>query len=353
MSVKEKPRKKILRKRFRFLLEVIIVFVGIFIFSLIPTLLLPNIISEDCVFFGPMYFLFRAIGIFLAVPIFLLLTNFILEWQKKEIILEKDINPGKSHLKLYRISASNFKYQLLYGILILFIMFIPLDFLIYLLLPGTIDYTINSLTYNNSANNYLLSNDYFIFLISVLIIQISVGIYEETLARGFITKRGSDFFQKNSAVIISSLFFGLGHFAYFFNPISANYPVWYPLVWFSQTFFVGIILALFILRKKWIFPLIFAHAFNNVISAHVLWNYPNNFIPFSFYLYIPLLIISLCLSIWQYPRIKSAVIKGFQEFSRYFKNNSKIGEKTSDKYLRIIIDILIGSIIFIVGYFII
>jgi len=353
MSIKEKPRKKIFRDRGRFFIEVILVFIGIFLFSLIPRLLLPELIDINSIYYGPLYFLLKAITYIVAIPIFLLLTNFILEWQKRKVILEEDINPAKSHLKLFRLNSSNFKYQVLYGILILFILFIPLDFIIYLLLPGTIDYTIESLTYENTLNNYLLEPDYLIFLLSVLVIQISVGIYEETLARGFIAKRGSDFFQKNSAVIISSLYFGLGHFAYFFNPISANYPLWYPLVWFTQTFLVGIVLALLVLRKKWIFPLIFAHAFNNIISAHVLWNHPNPFFPFSLYLYIPLLIISIVLFIWQFSEIKSAVRIGLREFRKYFKNNKKIGESASDKYLRIFIDIFIGLLIFVLGFFLI
>lgn len=351
MSLQEKARKKILRDRFRFFIEVVLVFIGIFLFTLFPQLLLTDLIDQESVFFGPLYFLLRALGIFIAIPVFLLLTNFILEWQKREVILEEDINPAKSHLKLFRLTSSNFKYQLLHGILILFIIFIPLDFIIYLLLPGTIDYTVESLTSNSYANNYILNDSYIIFLVSVLIIQISVSIYEETLARGFIAKRGSDFFQKNSAVLISSLYFGLGHFAYFFNPISVNYPIWYPLIWFLQTFLVGIILALYILRKKWIFPLIFAHALNNIISAHILWNYPNSFIPFSLYLYVPLLIISIFLFIWQFSRIKSSINIGFQDLKQYFKNNKKIGETSSDKYIRIMIDLLIGLLIFIVGFF--
>lgn len=353
LSLQEKPSKKILRDRFRFFIEVILVFLGIFLFTFIPSLLFQDLIIENPILFGVLSFVLRAIGIIIAIPVFLLLTNFILEWQKREVILEEDINPAKSHLRLYGITSSNFKYQMLYGILIVFIVFIPLDFIIYLLMPGTIEYTVNSLTYANSANNYLLNDNYFIFLISVLLVQFSVGIYEETLARGFIAKRGSDYFQKNSAVFISSLYFGLGHFAYFFNPISANYPIWYPLIWFTQTFLVGIILALFLLRKKWIFPLIFAHALNNIISAHVLWNYPNDFIPFSLYLYIPLLIIGLALFIWQFSRIKTAIQNGLKEFGKYFRNNQKIGETGSDKYIRILVDLLIGALIFIVGVFII
>ncbi|MBD3197040.1 MAG: CPBP family intramembrane metalloprotease [Candidatus Lokiarchaeota archaeon] len=345
------PLKAMIKQRFLFFVEVILVFIGIFLFSLIPRLLLPTFLDTSSFFYGPLYFLLRAIAIILAIPLFLLVTNFVIESQKREIIIQEDTNPSKEQLKLYKITRKNFKYQLLYGILFLFLLFIPLDFLIYFLIPEMIDYSVNALT-SNPINAYLNYIDYSSFLISVIIIQICVSIYEETLTRGFITKRGNDYIFKVSAVITSSFYFGLGHFAYFFDPISINYPFWFPFIWFLQTFIVGIILSLFVLRKKWLFPVIFAHALNNIISAHTLWNYPNDFISIALYLYFPLLIISLLLGVWQFRRIKDAISIGLKDLRSYFSTKTVENKSKGAIVLRILIDLMIGILIFGLAIFI-
>lgn len=346
-------RKKILiKERFRFVAEVFLVFLGIFLFLLIPRVLFPILVDERHIFFGPIYYLLRALAILIALPIFLFISNILFETQKKNIILEEDITPASAHIKLFSISKENFRDQLLFGVLILFIVFIPLDFLGYYLFPATLEYTAVALS-SQSTDSYLLAN-YSIFLFSVLIIQISVAIYEESLTRGFLTIRGGEYFHKISAVIIPSLYFGLMHFAYFLNPASRNFPIWIPFIWFLQTFFVAILLSIFIIRKKKIFPLIFAHALNNIISAHAVWNYlqGNDFMIVTMYLYLPLLIVSGILFIWQFPRIKNSISDELSEIKTYFKANIKKGESKGDIYFRILFDIVIGLIILLIGLFI-
>ncbi|MFX1256998.1 MAG: lysostaphin resistance A-like protein [Promethearchaeota archaeon] len=352
MEPANKKENKIVLDRMRFFVEVVIIFFGIFLFMLIPRVFLPFFIDENSIFYGPLYYILRAVAIFIAIPAFLFLSNKILETQKKNVIIEEDITPSMEHLKLYSINKDSFKDQLLIGILLLFIIFIPLDFLIYLLFPGMLEYSGVSLT-SHATDSYLLKS-YTVFIISVIIIQICVSIYEESLTRGFLTKRGSDYFHKISAVLISSLYFGLMHFAYYFNPISKNYPIWYPFIWFLQTFFVAILLAIVVLRKKKLFPVIFAHAINNIISAHAIWSYlqGNEFIVITVYLYIPLLIISVVLFIWQFPRIKESVSNGFKDFKTYFKIDNTIGESKGELYFRILFDFLIAILILAIGLFI-
>jgi membrane protease YdiL (CAAX protease family) len=201
-----------------------------------------------------------------------------------------------------------------------------------------------------SINSYLLES-YSIFLISVLVIQFSVAIYEEVLNRGFLTNRGSEYLNNMSAVIISAFFFGLGHFAYILYPSSTGVSFIFPLIWLFQSFFVGIILSMILLRKRWIFPGIFAHALNNIISAHAIWNFlqGNDFSIIAIYLYLPLLVISVFLLIWQFSRVKESLSIGIKEFSSYFKNDRKIKETTTDKIIRILLDFLFGLIIYAVG----
>jgi len=280
----------------------------------------------------------------------LYIANFALEARRRTIIFAGDISPIRSFLNSFKITKANFKYQILYGILLLFLIFIPLDFFTYLLLPESLGYF--AILLDNPYNSYLLQS-YSIFLISGLIIQISVAIFEESFVRGFLANRGSDYIPKMSAVIISSFYFGLGHFAYILYGMSPLVPIFFPFIWFSEAFFIGIILAMFFLRKRWIFPCIFAHFINNIITIHAIWNFiqGNSFINLSLVLYVPLLLVSVVLFIWQFSRIKESLSSGFKEFMNYFKNDKNIKEQTIDKMIRIMLDFLIGLIIFTLGLF--
>jgi len=298
------------------------------------------------------YYFLRALVIIIAIVLALIFSNFILQSQKRKIILKEDINPSVKFANLFVVKKKNLKYQILYGLLILFLVFIPLDFFTYLLIPEMLNYQVYSLGVFTEAsiNSYLLES-YFVFLISVVIIQISVALYEEALNRGFLANRGSEYFNNMSAVIMSAFFFGLGHFSYILYPSSVAVSVVFPLIWFFQTFFVGIILAMILIRKRWIIPGIIAHALNNIITAHAIWSYLQgiDFIIVAFYLYLPLLVISIILLIWQFSRIKEGLSIGLKEFSKYFRNDPKIKETTTDKVIRILLDFLFGLIIYGVG----
>ncbi len=344
--------KSIFKHRLYFFLEVLMIYLGIFIFFLV-LLIIPNLIVDTTSrAYEPLYFLFRALLIVAAIPTFLYVSNFALEPQKKEIIIKEDISSSKKFLELFSISKKNYKYQLLYGILLLFLIFIPLDFITYLFLPDLLEYyTIALDVYSSTSLSSYLVSDYGIFIISVLIVQVSVSIFEESRDRGFLANRGSDYVHKMSAVIISSFSFGLGHFNYMFTPHTINLPIIYPFIWFLQSFFVGIILAMIVIRKRWLFPAIFAHAVNNIITLHAVWNYlqGNDFFSIALFLYCPLLVISVVLLILQSPRIKEGLSIGFKEFGSYFKNDIRIKESTSHKIVRILADFLFGAIIFLVG----
>ncbi|MFX1454822.1 MAG: lysostaphin resistance A-like protein [Promethearchaeota archaeon] len=343
-------KKRIAKVRFTFFLyEIALVFVFLFILLLLPVFLIPLIAGEESNLYGILFYSIRAVIVFFGIPLILYLTNLLFESQKR-LILDEDITPSIGHLKLYKMSRKNYRYQLLYGFLLFFLVFMPIDFFTYLLIPGTVGYQAIVLGIR-STNLYLFSDNYFIFLISAIIIQFSVAFTEETIARGFFAKRGSEYFLKMSAVIISSLYFGLGHLAYLLDAYA-----WYPVLWFIQAFIVGIILALFVLRKKWIFPAIIAHTLNNIVSAHTIWSFwqGNNFEVITFFLYIPLFIIGVLfvvvcmLLVWDFSSIKEALSNGFNTIKTYFKRDSK--ESTfGDVVFRVFVDILIGSLIFLLG----
>ena len=348
----ETPLKIIFRQRFSYLLEVLIIYLGIFIFLLIPNILLPYLIDWNSVIYEPIYYILRAVVLITAISIFLYLATFIMEKQRKKLILEEDISPSRNFLSLFNITKKNFKFQLLYGVLLLFLIFIPLDFFTYFFSPDMLSF-MAVVVYpagESFVNSYFMES-YYVFLLSVIIIQIFVAIYEESLVRGFFTNRGSDYVNKMSAVIITSFFFGLLHFKIVLIEPSLGLPIIFPIIWFLQTFFVGIILAMVVLRKHWIFPAIFAHTLNNIISAHSIWNYINgqDFSFMTIFVYIPLLVIGIILFIWQFPRIKESLLIGFKEFKSYFARDTRIKERSSDVINRIILDFLIGLIIFLIG----
>ncbi|MFX1571220.1 MAG: CPBP family intramembrane glutamic endopeptidase [Promethearchaeota archaeon] len=342
-------KKKIAVDRLRFFIrEVSLMFIFIFLLLLIPLFVIPLFINEESFLYGIFIYGFRAVFIFFGIPLILYLSNLIFESQ--QIIIEEDISPWMGHLRLYKMTKKNYKYQILYGLLIFFLVFLPLDFLGYLFIPKMIEY--QALAFSlKKTDIYLSSNDYFIFLISVIIIQFSVAIAEESIARGLIAKRGSEYFFTMSAVMISSIFWGLQHFAYFLDPVSRAYPLWYPLIWFLQAIIIGIVLSLLVVRKKWIFPAIIAHTLNNIVSAHTIWSFlqGNDFVLVALYLYCPLFAIGIGFLIWQFPQIKDGVNTGFQTFKTYFKKDEASERTKGDKYFRYFIDIIMSCLIFLMS----
>ncbi|MFX1379349.1 MAG: CPBP family intramembrane glutamic endopeptidase [Promethearchaeota archaeon] len=353
--ISQNRKKQIAGKRFRFFIyELVWVFIIVFGLLLIPFFVIPLFIDDSSILYGTLFYLVRAIVILVAVPGVLYVFNLIFEPQKRDLIIEEDISAAIGHLKLYKITKKNYKYQILYGILIFFLVFLPISFFTYLLVPRMLEYQAETFTSNLINKVYLEENNYFLFLISAIVIQFSVGVSEETIFRGIITKRGSEFFFKYSAVIISALCFGLGHFAYFIDPVSRAYPFWYPIIWFAEAFFIGIILSLLVIRRKWIIPAIIAHALNNIISAHAIWSFlqGNNFIIVGFYLYYPLIIIGCILFVWYYSQIKEGLSIGLSMLKEYFRRDNTIEETKGDIVFRVFIDIVIAMIIFIMSFMI-
>ena len=90
-------KNQIVNTRVRFLLEVIFIFIGIFLFLLIPLLLIPFMIDEESVLFGPIYYATRALVVFLAIPISLFILNLVSDLQNQETIREERLTPSFSH----------------------------------------------------------------------------------------------------------------------------------------------------------------------------------------------------------------------------------------------------------------
>ena len=66
MESVENQKRILIKERFRFVAEVFLVFLGIFLFLLIPRVLFRILVDENNIFFGPIYYLLRAIAILIA-----------------------------------------------------------------------------------------------------------------------------------------------------------------------------------------------------------------------------------------------------------------------------------------------
>ena len=74
MEPVENQKKIVVKERFRFVAEVILVFLGITLFLLIPRVF-RSLVDDKNTFFGPIYYLLRALSILIALPICLFILN--------------------------------------------------------------------------------------------------------------------------------------------------------------------------------------------------------------------------------------------------------------------------------------
>jgi len=293
----------------------------------------------------------RVFVVLMAVPLIMMFSTKVFSGsQKGKNIQDTYISPAKGHLLLYRITKKNYKFQLLYGLLIFLLVLVPVNCLFLIFIPGMVEYQAKSSSFK-STGFYLLENNYMLFLLSAIIIQACIAIIEETISKGLIAKRGSDYYSKRSAVIITSLFLGFSEFIFYLELLHIYYPPWFPFIWFFKSFIVGIILSLFVLRKNWLFPVIFAGSINNIILTNILWSYLHGGSEFvlSLFIYTPLLLIGGIVFLWNFPKIKKTVQVGVKELKMYFKNDKDIKETNGDKYFRILIDIIIGGLFFLMS----
>ncbi len=336
-------RRNIASKRLKFLFyEVVPIFLIIFMFLIIEWIVLPLIVNQTSALFGMLFYLIRTLVIFLAIILVLFISNRIKTKNSQHV--EKELAPHLGYLKLYSMTKKNYTYQLLYGFLLLFLILIPLEFLISITLPDSIPYIVASI-----ENTILVIDDVAQFLLLSVIIQFSISFSEETIFRGLITKRGSEYFNKISAVMIST--FSFTFFELLLNPYIFTVSYYYGVLLFIKTFIVGLVLSLTIVRRKWLFPLIIAKTFDSIISSVIIWDFlrGGNFIQLLFFIYFPLLIISLILLILQRSRVKESLQIGKNMIKSYYRNEIKLKESSGDKLFRILFDIFLALLLFLFG----
>ena len=340
-------RRRMALNRFRFLFyEVIPIFVLIFIFLIVEWNLLPLIVDQTTALFGMFFYLIRALVIVLVIILILYILN--RKTTKSSQQVEKELTLHIAYLKLYNMTKKNYSYQLFYGFLLFFLILIPLEFLISITLTNAIP-PLAILLVLRKENSFLLIDNIALFLLFSVVIQFSISFSEETIFRGLITKRGSEHFNKVSAVMVSTFYFAF--IEIFLNPVIMTASNYSGILWFIKSFIVGLALSMTLIRKKWLFPLIIAKTVDSIISSVIFWEFlrGGNFTQLLIFIYCPLLLISLLLLILQRSRVKESLQIGKSLLKSYYKNDAKFNETSSDKLFRILFDILFAFILFLFG----
>lgn len=249
---------------------------------------------------------------------------------------------------LFRISKKNIKHQIIHTLLLLFLIYIPLDLLAYII-PGMLKFSADSLL-SSPLNQYIANPNFFIFFGFSVFVHLTVAFGEELFFRGVSVTRGKNRFGKMPSVMVSSIAFGLFHFAYIFGSDDIASDFIPALIWGLTAFLIGSISALYLIKTRFILPLIFCHAINNIISSIALWRFQtqgSTVLNLSVTLYLPFLIVSIILAII----FKSKIKFGLSSYSNFFQTYSKsLGNKNKDKIVMFFIDIGIAFLFWVIGY---
>ncbi|MCF2141679.1 MAG: CPBP family intramembrane metalloprotease [Candidatus Lokiarchaeota archaeon] len=235
----------------------------------------------------------------------------------------------KPHLKILfkGFTKKNFFSQIKDGILLFTCIYIPLDFISYLI-PGVLDYSVNSLQVLdlNDPMNYFLYN-FPLMIITTLFIHFLVASREEFIYREFFLTIGKEELQSPKVFLYSAILFGLAHFNYIFIPNNIGKSVFYPIWWGFNGLIIGLIAGAYFWGKQKIFPLIFAHWINNTFSAIVVRQYVLGYSFWNYifiYLYIPVLSLALIFYITRifkidhlFKIIKKNVVKYVQSINNW------------------------------------
>ncbi|MHA1733927.1 MAG: lysostaphin resistance A-like protein [Promethearchaeota archaeon] len=218
--------------------------------------------------------------------------------------------------RAFAVKRGEVKDQLAWTALLLLVVFIPLDFSLYMF-PGFLEYSAEAIV---GARGGYLQSAFVVFLGASFLTHSCVAYHEELTYRGFCLKRGADYFRTESAVVVSALFFGLGHFNYYFTAAGSQHSVLYPLTWSVVAAGIGLVLGAYFSKTRHLLPLVVAHALNNVISTLSLWNYIHfgNILNVAYYVYLPALGLGVLVVALNASRVRAGVRYLLELLRRYF-----------------------------------
>ncbi len=239
-----------------------------------------------------------AIATFAALPLIALMKHILVPSEKKT--LKGEIF---HQFSIYSVTRKDWARQLKHALLMWLIVFVPLDFLSYLI-PGMLDFQ-KFVLYTPPSQESLGSGLYFtipifgMFIGFSILVHLGVAIHEETLYRGVLQFWGQEKAGMTSAMVISAIVFGLSHFSYWFS--NMDKPIYFPLWWGASGLFVGLMLGFYLRATGHILPMILAHWWNNVVSTIAVWMFlpPQNvadpMATLGWVLYLPLMLLGVVL----------------------------------------------------------
>ncbi len=245
-----------------------------------------------------------AIATFAALPLIALMKHVLVPSEKKT--LKGEIF---HQFSIYSVTRKDWARQLKHALLMWLIVFVPLDFLSYLI-PGMLDFQ-EFVLYTPPSQESLGSGLYFtipifgMFIGFSILVHLGVAIHEETLYRGVLQFQGQEKVGVTSAMVISALFFGLSHFSSWFKDL--NRPIYFAIWWGASGLFVGLMLAFYLRTTGHIFPMILAHWWNNIVSTIAVWMFYSSrdaiatMATLGYVLYLPLILCGVVFAIiWRH-----------------------------------------------------
>ncbi|MHA1341927.1 MAG: CPBP family intramembrane glutamic endopeptidase [Promethearchaeota archaeon] len=296
------------------------------------------------------YYVFPLIALILGVYISLIVFQHIFKG-RYTFPSPENKTPLFEVFSIFKITKKNLKFQLIYFILILFLVFIPLDFIGYLI-PGVLDFSVNALLQNENGISpsqlFFTETNYFYFLLYSVIVYLIVAFREEFFFRIVSISRGRRYIGDSSAVFLFAFAFGLSHLIYIVTSSNFSRDISSALVWGVSAYIIALITGIFFIKKRYFYPLWGAHAFNNIISATTLYLYQFKSIPFkniALFVYIPCICITIILIIV----FRNTINSSFSQFRKTIKNYAK--ENKGFVFYMILFDIGIAIIIFFFSLF--
>ncbi len=259
-------------------------------------------------------FLLILIATLVCLPIIAAIKHVFLPNEKKT--LQQEIS---HQFSIYSVTRKDWSSQLKHALLMWLIVFVPLDFLSYLI-PGMLEFQALSL-YAPASGEFLgrglyLHSDIFAEFIGLsILVHLFVAMREETLYRGVLQFWGQEKVGVTSAMVISAVTFGLSHFSYWFTPLGQASPIYFPIWWAASGLFVGLMLGFYLRTTGRILPMILAHWWNNIVSTIAIWMFltpsgiTNPIATLGYMLYLPLILCGVVLLlIWRHTVLKISTL---------------------------------------------
>jgi len=319
---------EIIEKRLHFALSILFLVIINYIFRLIFNTILELFSLNELTKILLSYIAYAILMIFSAILVFYIFSKTSLKLGEEEesksemqsLTIKQKVGPSLNSL-FQGFTFKNFGSQLKSALILICIIYIPLDFFSYVF-PLIFKLDVLEYQYNALTSSFLgsyLSYDINLMIIMTIIIHFFVALKEEFVYRGFYIFMGEKKLNKSTAFIYSAILFGLAHFSYIFTTIEDGSSFFFPAWWFFNATIIGITSAYFYISKKQLWPLIIAHWVNNVISANIL-RRNHDGVPFwqeSFLtIYVPIFVLTIVLLVIY----RKSLIKHVKRIYNFFKD---------------------------------